>query len=542
MLRRVVVAALFSFAAYGANAQNSGQIVPSGNFTPGHTIRCQNNKCTVAVDAGGSAGSRTAGVGYLTEIGITNTGTPFCINDALTSVPYRQLCFGANSLGGGLISYNAYGGASPLTLNFVINGVTYPFPGSGNGNVDGPVSTTDKEFAVWNGTSGTLLEDGATTAITHSGAITINGGGIISSQTHTFWDGPTGKQWRLANRVFMGPAVVDTGINASPQADWLSQLTDPGSDVSAFGTGNFAQVYVLADPSQTSGSPSNLATPTQALMVGNESLNAISTGGSSYSTPRTFEIAAVNNVTAAPTGGGPHVPMWGIYGNAARYSANAGQTYFMEGEVSNFSSKVTGWTPYSATGSGTIGEELGCGGGLSSTGQYPCTVAMYVAANPMQFGAGLLFLDGSISNDATGTTVAAILMPYQYQIQWYRSGSTLAAQMYSDNQSNLNIMTAVGNINITSRISSVGNNASLNAPTGFVAGLTVNGDSGVNYDGSAFIPAVTNATGLGETIHEWSVGYIKTLVADALPTSAGGGGLYVCVDTSGVFYKKSTCP
>ncbi len=234
--------------------------------------------------------------------------------------------------------------------------------------------------------------------------------------------------------------------------------------------------------------------------------------------------------------------MWGIYGNAARYSANAGQTYFMEGEVSNFSSKVTGWTPYSATGSGTIGEELGCGGGLSSTGQYPCTVAMYVAANPMQFGAGLLFLDGSISNDATGTTVAAILMPYQYQIQWYRSGSTLAAQMYSDNQSNLNIMTAAGNINITSRISSVGNNASLNAPTGFVAGLTVNGDGGVNYNGSAFIPAVTNATGLGETTNEWSVGYIKTLVADALPTSAGGGGLYVCVDTSGVFYKKSTCP
>ena len=31
-------------------------------------------------------------------------------------------------------------------------------------------------------------------------------------------------------------------------------------------------------------------------------------------------------------------------------------------------------------------------------------------------------------------------------------------------------------------------------------------------------------------------------VTATLPTSAGGSGLFVCVDTSGVFYKKSTCP
>lgn len=32
------------------------------------------------------------------------------------------------------------------------------------------------------------------------------------------------------------------------------------------------------------------------------------------------------------------------------------------------------------------------------------------------------------------------------------------------------------------------------------------------------------------------------LQVSGLPTSAGGGGLYVCVDTSGNFYKKSSCP
>ncbi len=131
MLRRALVAALFSLISYGANAQNQQGIVPSGsNFVPGHTIRCQNNRCTVAVDAGGAAGSSLPGQGYLTELGITNTGTPLCINDALTNAVggYHQFCVGANSLGGGLISYNAEGGASPLPLDFEVNGVKYSFP------------------------------------------------------------------------------------------------------------------------------------------------------------------------------------------------------------------------------------------------------------------------------------------------------------------------------------------------------------------------------------------------------------------------------
>jgi hypothetical protein len=66
----------------------------------------------------------------LAELSITNTGTPACINDApITSVTgYHQLCLGANALGGGLISYNAYGGAPQLPLHFNINGTTYPFP------------------------------------------------------------------------------------------------------------------------------------------------------------------------------------------------------------------------------------------------------------------------------------------------------------------------------------------------------------------------------------------------------------------------------
>ena len=100
---------------------------PSGTFTPGHAMRVLNPSGTSVGDAGGSAGSSKNGQNYLTEIGITNTGTPLCVNDALTSAVggYHQLCLGANALGGGLVSYNAYGGAAALPLSFEANGTTF---------------------------------------------------------------------------------------------------------------------------------------------------------------------------------------------------------------------------------------------------------------------------------------------------------------------------------------------------------------------------------------------------------------------------------
>ena len=90
-------------------------------------MRVLNPSGTSVGDAGGSAGSSKNGQNYLTEIGITNTGTPLCVNDALTSAVggYHQLCLGANALGGGLVSYNAYGGAAALPLSFEANGTTF---------------------------------------------------------------------------------------------------------------------------------------------------------------------------------------------------------------------------------------------------------------------------------------------------------------------------------------------------------------------------------------------------------------------------------
>lgn len=155
---KTTVAALFGILLA---APAWAQIQPSGTFTPGHALRVLNSQGTAVGDAGGSAGSSTSGSGYLTELGITNTGTPLCINDALTNATsgYHQLCLGANALGGALISYNAYGGATPLGVTFNINGTDIPFPGPGSGTVVGPGTTVVGNLVTWNSNNGTIIAD-----------------------------------------------------------------------------------------------------------------------------------------------------------------------------------------------------------------------------------------------------------------------------------------------------------------------------------------------------------------------------------------------
>lgn len=114
------------------------QVQPSGNFTPGHALKSLNATGTATGDAGGAAGGPAnpsmTGPG-LTEIGITNTGLPFCINDFPTDRVggYHRLCLGANSLGGGVLSYDALNGALSLPFQFLINGAPNILPGTVTG-------------------------------------------------------------------------------------------------------------------------------------------------------------------------------------------------------------------------------------------------------------------------------------------------------------------------------------------------------------------------------------------------------------------------
>jgi hypothetical protein len=96
----------------------------SGTPTPNHVPAWVTNG--IIGDGGTSADSP------ISSIGVTNNGgSGICVNSARqTSAGYNALCLGASTSGPATISLQNYGTASPETLQFVINGVTFPFPGS----------------------------------------------------------------------------------------------------------------------------------------------------------------------------------------------------------------------------------------------------------------------------------------------------------------------------------------------------------------------------------------------------------------------------
>lgn len=113
-----VVALLIAAPTFAQNVQYVSPV------TRGH-IPVWNTNGVIA-DGGSSASSP------ITSIGVTNNGgSGICVNSALpTTAGYQALCLGANTAGPATISLQNYGTAPAESLQFVINGTTYAFPGS----------------------------------------------------------------------------------------------------------------------------------------------------------------------------------------------------------------------------------------------------------------------------------------------------------------------------------------------------------------------------------------------------------------------------
>lgn len=250
----------------------------------------------------------------------------------------------------------------------------------------------------------------------------------------TFWN--TTYINRFNDRVFVGPATLNAGTLAFPfpADDWLAALSSSyksyngGSGVDQ--NGSYAQMYVLND---TDAGPGLLAAPTVAAVFGSQTLNSL-TGATSYP----IGTVAVNNATHTGVGA------WGLYVEAHRVSANAGATQGVEIEIRNSTNYSGLWTPYAKPGEGVLGMSIGAGAGLSATGQYDATAAVFIAANPKGFATGILFDDTSISASGPSSSHPAIVMPYSYAIQWY-SGAGLRNSIYSDASGNFHF-DAVGAI------------------------------------------------------------------------------------------------
>src|SRR6202166_1462919 len=134
-------------------------LLQGGPWTPGHVPQYAigAGQQPVVIDGGGAAGSGAGG--NVSEIGVTARGTgtaPYagqgtgplgtniCDYDAPITNPtgYHYLCMSANAQGGGLLVFGNAGGATQLPLQFIINGVAYPFPGGLSGLVVGSTSVT----------------------------------------------------------------------------------------------------------------------------------------------------------------------------------------------------------------------------------------------------------------------------------------------------------------------------------------------------------------------------------------------------------------
>lgn len=137
---------------------------------------------------------------------------------------------------------------------------------------------------------------------------------------------------------------------------------------------------------------------------------------------------------------------------------------------------------------------------------------------------------------ASGTSVAS--QPIQFG--WRDSGGTArASNLFTDAAGQL---TWPGKFNLNA---AAGNAADINFQVNGLGSWQIGTLSNNHFfaldvaNSNAFVWQMTSGGTFALTP---PVSFAAGITASGLPTSAGGGGLFVCVDTSGVLYKKSTCP
>ena len=224
--------ALIFWLLIAASALAQSTPLQGGPWTAGHLPQYINPSSSIPIIVdGGGAGGGAFGANP-NEIGVTATGTglpPYvaqgtgpngeniCDYDGPTTsaAGYHALCFSANALGGGLISYNAFGGASSLPLLFQINGAL-------TGVVLGPGSSTNNDFACWNGTGGNVLKDcGSVIAIGNGGTGQVTATAAINALLPT-QTGNSGKvlqtngtaaSWQAAGAGTVSSITAGSGLS-----------------------------------------------------------------------------------------------------------------------------------------------------------------------------------------------------------------------------------------------------------------------------------------------------------------------------------------
>lgn len=258
-VRCLSLAALFCLAAETVLAQ--GAVTQSGTAVPGQVPVYIGNR---VVKGAGSADGNGIGIGELLQVNSATTpatgpdGTHSCFRDGALGTAHHFLCLDANALGGGLIEFGSAGGASTLPLQFKVNGSLSQYPGTGTGNILGPVSSTVNEFALWNNTTGSLQKDAKDSLIGHSYAFPSSFGSTPTSAVLFQFGTAFPIAGEMPAGTLQGLVSTMTVPNSYSQAPWppttfASYIDSQNSANTNSVVGFFGSAYANAPGSGTLG-------------------------------------------------------------------------------------------------------------------------------------------------------------------------------------------------------------------------------------------------------------------------------------------------
>lgn len=305
----------------------------------------------------------------------------------------------------------------------------------GLGNVDNtsdlnkPISTaTSSALAGKQATlvSGTNIKTINGSSVLGSGDITVSVGTLNQALTGQFYQDLGARVNRIADRLYVGDAVVNDGTSTGTVKDW--------AEISHGNTTSVSQLAAVSTHGQIGVFGATRSSDN--TIAGSES--GIGICGFAYNDHPT--PSSTRSVFAG-------------YFEAQRITATAGHVQGIEIDVVNLSTYVNS-DPYNMLPDGITGT-LWCNAGGGNYSSNYISLAIGFLGNGTRFNKGIVFGNAIIRDDGAGQP--AICMAQQQKISWYGGVNTEIARIRSDTaSSSIGIIFEAGAISFRDMSDNVG--------------------------------------------------------------------------------------
>jgi hypothetical protein len=211
---------------------------------------------------------------------------------------------------------------------------------------------------------------------------------------------------RLTDRLFIGDAIENDGAFPNVAQDWLTQYQIAWG--LGGGTLSSSLGAALTEPVDSSAC---------AFLFGSQSKYFTNAGTSCLGATS----IVVNDNTTHST------DAWAFYGEAHRVTSASGSVYAIEIDVRTLFASILA-TP--AQQGESIGLQIGAGCGLTSVGQFDCSAAIQIVANPVKWKTGINFM-----NDSLVAGASAVAMGTSQFLRWYNTSGDATGAITTTNTS-----------------------------------------------------------------------------------------------------------